>query len=62
MLFYYDNIGNTNWVTHIRKHVYENGYGYVWENRKFHILKCFYLSIQIGWNVNMYNTGEQDVV
>ena len=25
MLFYYDNIGCINWVTHIRKHLYENG-------------------------------------
>ena len=33
MLFCYDNIGNTNWVTHIRKHLYENGYGYVWEQQ-----------------------------
>ena len=34
MLFYYDNIGCTNWVTHIRKHVYENSYGYVWEQQE----------------------------
>ena len=34
MLFYYDNIGCTNWVPHCRKHVYENGYGYVWEQQE----------------------------
>ena len=34
MLFYYDNIGCTNWVTHCRKHIYENSYGYVWEQQE----------------------------
>ena len=33
MLFYYDNFGCTNWVTHVKKHLYENGYDYVWEQQ-----------------------------
>ena len=33
MLFNYDNTGCTNWVTHFRKHLYENGYGYIWVYR-----------------------------
>ena len=34
MLFYYDNIGCTNWVTNIITHLFENGYGYVWEQQE----------------------------
>jgi len=33
ILFYYDNFGCTNWVTYVKKHLYENGYDYVWEQQ-----------------------------
>ena len=33
MLLYFDDIGHTNWVTYVRKHLYLNGFGYVWNNQ-----------------------------
>ena len=41
MLFYYGNIVCTNWVTHIREHLYENGYGCVWEQQEVAHLEMF---------------------
>ena len=41
MLFYYDNIGCTNWVTNIITHLFENGYGYVWEQQEVAHLEMF---------------------
>ena len=32
MLKFYDSIGKTNWVTSVRKNLYMNGFGYIWEN------------------------------
>ena len=34
MLFYHDTIGCTNWVTHVRKHLNENCYGYIWKEKE----------------------------
>jgi len=31
MMKLYDNNGHTNCATCVRKHLYENGFGYVWE-------------------------------
>ena len=31
MLVFYDNHGYVNWATYIRKNLYSNGFGYVWE-------------------------------
>ena len=31
MMKLYDGLGRQNWVTFLRKHLYENGFGYVWE-------------------------------
>ena len=33
MQLYYDNIGYGNWATFIREHLYENGFGYIWEQQ-----------------------------
>ena len=33
MLRLLDNQGKENWVTKVRKHLYQNGFGYVWENQ-----------------------------
>ena len=31
MVKLYDNNGHTNWATFVRKHLNENGFGYVWK-------------------------------
>jgi len=31
MMKLYDNNGHTSWATCVRKHLYETGFGYVWE-------------------------------
>ena len=31
MLFHFDQLGYTNWATYIRKLLYNNGFGYLWE-------------------------------
>jgi hypothetical protein len=33
MLLYYDSIGKSNWVTKVKSHLYENGFGIVWEQQ-----------------------------
>ena len=34
MLVHYDNLGYTNWVSDVRVHLYQNGFGYIWETRE----------------------------
>ena len=31
MLVYYDNLGYENWVTDVKRNLYSNGIGYIWE-------------------------------
>ena len=41
MLKYYDNVGYVNWVTKVRKCLYSNGFGYIWEEQKVDNIKLF---------------------
>ena len=34
MLVHYDNIGYTNLVSGVRVHLYQNGFGYIWETQE----------------------------
>ena len=43
MLVHYDNIGYNNWVSDIRVHLYQNGFGYIWERREDFNHKLFLL-------------------
>lgn len=33
MLTFYDSIGFCNWVSYVRKCLFNNGYGYIWESQ-----------------------------
>ena len=41
MMRHYDQMGYSNWVSHIRKLLYTNGFGYLWEKR-FHMIRNVY--------------------
>ena len=41
MMKLYDNNGHTNWATFVRKHLYENGFGYAWEQQNVQNPKLF---------------------
>ena len=43
MLVHYDNLGYNNWVSDVRVHLYQNGFGYIWETRKDSNHKLFLL-------------------
>jgi hypothetical protein len=43
MLKHFDNLGHINWVTYLRQNLYQNGYGYVWENQGVANEKSFVL-------------------
>ena len=33
MLLYFDDVGHTNWVTHVRSDLCMNGFAYIWNNQ-----------------------------
>jgi len=33
MLRFYDNLGFCNWVSDVKKCLYSNGFGYIWESQ-----------------------------
>lgn len=41
MLMLYDNHGYENWVTYIRRNLYSNGFGYIWDNQRVHNEELF---------------------
>ena len=43
MLVHYDNLGYNTWVSDVRVHLYQNGFGYIWETRKDSNHKLFLL-------------------
>jgi len=66
MMKTYDELGRQNLVTTLRKHMYENGFGYVWETRGVRNEKLFialYMQrlkdqyIQL-WNANCSNSSK----
>ena len=41
MLKSLDSVGYINWVTHLKRHLQANGFGYVWESQSIPNIKCF---------------------
>ena len=46
MLFHFDQLGYTNWATSIRKLLYNNGFGYLWELQEVNNEKRFLYALQ----------------
>ena len=41
MLKHYDSVGHTNWVTYLRRNLYSNGFGYIWQSQSVENEKLF---------------------
>ena len=48
MMLHYDNFGCTNWVSNVKKILYENGFGYIWENQHVQNENVFLQRVEQG--------------
>ena len=53
MLLYFDNVGHTNWVTHVRSDLCMNGFAYIWNNQNVEN-PSFFLKTYVNRLINQH--------
>jgi len=64
MLVHYDILGYNTWVSDVRVHLYQNGFGYIyiWETREEFNHNLFYLNMYKDQNTNIFSSGSLSVL